>query len=53
MSGELNTARESDEDFRVRIISAYGLWGAFLTAVMEASGKALDDCGEAVGLVRR
>ena len=44
--------RETDEAFRTRIANAYGMWGAFLSHVMECSGKALDDAAKHVGLVR-
>jgi hypothetical protein len=43
---------ESDEAFRTRIANKYGMWGAFLSVVMESKGKALDDCGQHLGLTR-
>lgn len=46
------TTLESDADFRVRIINAYGMWGAFCTVVLESHGRRLDDCGKHVGLTR-
>jgi len=44
--------RESDEELRVRIHKAYGMWGAYLSHVMECSGAALDDAAKHVGLKR-
>jgi hypothetical protein len=46
------TYRESDEDLRTRIANKYGMWGAFLTEVIESSGEALDACAKHVGLER-
>jgi len=43
---------ETDEEFRTRIANAYGMWGAFLSHVMECSGKALDEAAEHVKLTR-
>lgn len=43
---------ETDDELRTRIANAYGMWGAFLTAVMESSGAALDDCAAHVNLKR-
>lgn len=44
---------ESDKDLLRRIITAYGMWGAFLSHAMECSGQALDECAKHVGLERR
>ena len=44
--------RESDEDLRTRITNKYGMWGAFLTRVIESNGAALDACARHVGLER-
>ena len=44
--------KESDEDLRRRIAEAYGMWGAFLSHVMECSGAALDEAARHVGLER-
>lgn len=46
------THRESDADLRTRIANKYGMWGAFLSVVIESSGEALDDCAKHVGLER-
>lgn len=43
---------EPDADFRARIINSYGMWGAFCSLVLEASGKRLDELGTHEGLVR-
>lgn len=43
---------ETDESLRVRIDRKYGMWGAFLSIVMESQGKALDACAESIGLLR-
>jgi hypothetical protein len=43
---------ESDEDLRVRIINAYGMWGAFCTVVLESSGDVLDELAATVGVER-
>ena len=43
---------ETDEELRKRIAVAYGMWGAFLSVVMESSGTALDECAAHVGLER-
>ena len=43
---------ETDEELRTRIANAYGKWGAFLTEVIESSGKALEECAKHVGLKR-
>lgn len=32
---------ETDEELRTRIANAYGMWGAFLSHVIEARGKEL------------
>lgn len=45
-------SRETDEQLRTRIAAAYGMWGAFLSHVIESSGQALDDCARHVGLRR-
>lgn len=44
---------ETDEELRARIADAYGMWGSFLSMVMESSGKALDDCAAQMKLERR
>lgn len=44
---------ESDEDLRVRIINAYGMWGAFCTVVLESKGSTLDEMAEYVGIERK
>ena len=44
--------RESDEALRTRIANKYGMWGAFLSHVIESSGPALDECAKHVGLER-
>lgn len=44
---------ETDGSLRTRIFNAYGMWGAFLTAVLESSGQHLDDCAKHTGLTRR
>lgn len=44
---------ESDEDLRGRIAEKYGMWGAFLSTVIESSGPALDECAAYMGLTRR
>lgn len=44
---------ETDDELRTRIANAYGMWGGFLTAVAESSGKALDACAAHVELERR
>jgi hypothetical protein len=46
-------APETDEVLRGRIAETYGRWGAFLSAVIESSGAALDECATHVGLKRR
>lgn len=43
---------ETDESLRTRIANKYGMWGAFLSHVIEAKGAALDECAEHVGLKR-
>lgn len=43
---------ESDESLRARVISAYGMWGAFCSLVLEASGEELDKMAEHVGVKR-
>lgn len=43
---------ESDEELRRRIAQKYGMWGAFLSVVLESRGTALDDCAESIGLKR-
>lgn len=45
-------SEESDESLRARIANKYGMWGAFLTVVIESSGEALDACAKHVGLTR-
>jgi len=45
--------RETDEELRARIANAYGMWGAFLSIVIESSGEALDECAKHVDLRRR
>jgi len=45
--------KESDESLRTRIANAYGMWGAFLSHVMECSGESLDKCARQVGLERK
>jgi hypothetical protein len=44
---------ETDKELRTRIANAYGMWGAFLSVVMESSGKALDDCAKHIKLERK
>jgi len=44
--------RETDEALRTRIAEAYGMWGAFLSHVIECSGEALDDAAKHVNLTR-
>lgn len=46
------TYRESDEDLRTRIANKYGMWGAFLSVVIESKGEALDACARSIGLER-
>lgn len=48
----MRTIRESDEDLRTRIANKYGMWGAFLSHVIESSGEALDECAKHVNLQR-
>jgi hypothetical protein len=43
---------ETDESLRTRIANAYGMWGAFLSHVIECSGKRLDECAKHVGVER-
>lgn len=43
---------ETDGQLRMRILDAYGMWGAFASEVVESSGSALDDLAKQVGLVR-
>ena len=43
---------EPDDQLRTRIANKYGMWGAFLTEVIESSGEALDKCAEHVDLKR-
>ena len=43
---------ETDENYRARIANTYGMWGAFLTEVIESSGTALDECGDSIGVKR-
>ncbi len=43
---------ETDEELRVRIAEAYGMWGAFLSHVLESSVEALDECAKHVKLKR-
>lgn len=43
---------ESDDSLRTRIANKYGMWGAFLSVVMESSGDALDDCASFLELKR-
>jgi hypothetical protein len=52
MSEETQPVMETDEAFRTRIANKYGMWGAFLSVVMESKGKALDECGKHVELER-
>lgn len=35
--------REPDEAYRLRLLAAYGMWGAISTVIMEASGQELDE----------
>lgn len=44
--------KESDAALRGRIAVKYGMWGAFMSAVIEASGEALDELAASEGLVR-
>lgn len=43
---------ETDDQLRTRIVNKYGMWGAFLSHVMESKGEALDECAKHVGLER-
>jgi hypothetical protein len=45
--------REPDDSLRARIAAAYGMWGAFLTEVIESRGRTLDACAAFVGVERR
>lgn len=47
-----DTEPETDEALRLRIAEKYGMWGAFLSHVVESSGAALDECARFVGLKR-
>lgn len=44
--------RETDEAFRTRIAEKYGMWGAYLSHVIECSGEALDEAAKHVKLTR-
>lgn len=43
---------EPDDQLRTRIANKYGMWGAFLSVVIESSGEALDECAKHVDLKR-
>jgi hypothetical protein len=43
---------ETDGELYLRINKAYGMWGAFLSHVLEARGEALDECAALVKLKR-
>lgn len=43
---------ETDAELRTRIANAYGMWGAFLSVVIESHGTRLDECAKHVGLTR-
>lgn len=48
----MRTRIETDAELRTRIANAYGMWGAFLSVVMESRGVRLDECAEHVKLQR-
>lgn len=43
---------ETDEAFRTRIANKYGMWGSYLSHVIECSGASLDEAAKHVELER-